>query len=269
MGDQSMTIKLIATDLDGTLLDDHGDYDRSRFARVYAALRQQGITFAVASGHFAREIAPLFEQYPDIWLIGSNGAELAKATGEVALKTFSIQTLTQIRQALAAYDELQVVLCSDQAVYTTENHSPRIAARLRESYPQLNMVAQLADVTAPIIRVDLHCTPGQTAQCAYELKPKLAGIATPVAMASDMLSLVQPGVHKGTALRALGHRLNVSPAEMLAFGDGTNDLEMLHAVKNAVAVHNAPKNVQANAAAVTGTNNDGGVLRYLEQHFLA
>ncbi|MBP5845358.1 HAD hydrolase family protein, partial [Lactiplantibacillus plantarum] len=53
------------------------------------------------------------------------------------------------------------------------------------------------------------------------------------------------------------------------FGDGTNDLEMFHYATHAVAMQNAPENVQANATAVTGTNVDNGVLDYIEQHILS
>ncbi|WP_301669167.1 HAD hydrolase family protein [Lactiplantibacillus plantarum] len=42
-----MTIKLIATDMDGTFLNDHGDYDQERFANDYAALQRRGIQFVI------------------------------------------------------------------------------------------------------------------------------------------------------------------------------------------------------------------------------
>ena len=71
-----MTIKLIATDMDGTFLNDHGDYDQERFANDYAALQRRGIQFVIASGHQAAELATTFSAYPEMWLIGGNGAEL-------------------------------------------------------------------------------------------------------------------------------------------------------------------------------------------------
>ncbi|WP_262335815.1 HAD hydrolase family protein [Lactiplantibacillus plantarum] len=71
-----MTIKLIATDMDGTFLNDHGDYDQERFANDYAALQRRGIQFVIASGHQAAELAMTFSAYPEMWLIGGNGAEL-------------------------------------------------------------------------------------------------------------------------------------------------------------------------------------------------
>ncbi|MCG0748123.1 HAD superfamily hydrolase [Lactiplantibacillus plantarum] len=83
------------------------------------------------------------------------------------------------------------------------------------------------------------------------------------------MDLIQPGMHKGRALKQLGEQLGILPDEMLVFGDGTNDLEMFHYATHAVAMQNAPENVQANATAVTGTNVDNGVLDYIEQHILS
>ncbi|WP_318765356.1 HAD hydrolase family protein [Lactiplantibacillus carotarum] len=52
-----MTIKLIATDMDGTFLDNHGEYDHPRFAKIYQELQRRDIQFVIASGHQAVELA--------------------------------------------------------------------------------------------------------------------------------------------------------------------------------------------------------------------
>ena len=63
----------------------------------------------------------------------------------------------------------------------------------------------------------------------------------------------------------LGGILGIEPADMVAFGDGGNDLEMLQLVGRGVAMANAPEPVKAVADDLAASNNDQGVLAYLEQ----
>lgn len=263
-----MTIKLIAADMDGTFLDDHGEYDRGRFAKIYQALRKRGIQFVIASGHQAVELAQFFADFPDIWLIGGNGAELMNRDAGLSAETFSRTATQQVLKVLAAYPELQVALCGTHTVSVLQTANPAFVAQMRSYYYQVASVADFDQVTDPVVKFDLICAPEQTNQLLYELKPKLAEIAVPVSGGQGSMDLIQPGMHKGRALKRLGARLHIKPEEMVAFGDGTNDLEMLHYVKTGVAMQNAPANVKANATAVTGTNLDSGVLHYIEQHIL-
>ena len=261
-------IKLIATDMDGTFLDNHGEYDRPRFAKIYQELRQRNVQFVIASGHQAMELAQYFAEYPDMWLIGGNGAELMNAEVGLSAETFSPEATAQVLAALAPYPELQIALCGEKTVHVLQHANPGFIANMRNYYYELETVSDLTAVTDPVVKFDIICPPEKTDQIMYELKPKLTGIAVPVSGGQGSMDLIQPGMHKGRALKRLGERLHIAPSEMVAFGDGTNDLEMLHYVKTGVAMQNAPANVQANAAAVTGTNLDAGVLSYIEQHIL-
>ncbi|GIQ94474.1 Cof-type HAD-IIB family hydrolase [Lactiplantibacillus plantarum] len=264
-----MTIKLIATDMDGTFLNDHGDYDQERFANDYAALQQRGIQFVIASGHQAAELATTFSAYPEMWLIGGNGAELWQREAGLKAATFSPQATQQVLAALAPYPELQVALCGTQTVHVLAHANPQFVANMRDYYYQLETCADLTTVTDPVVKFDVICPAAITEQLVYELTPKLAGIAVPASGGQGSMDLIQPGMHKGRALKQLGEQLGILPDEMLVFGDGTNDLEMFHYATHAVAMQNAPENVQANATAVTGTNVDDGVLDYIEQHILS
>ena len=171
--------------------------------------------------------------------------------------------------ALAPYPELQVALCGTQTVHVLAHANPQFVANMRDYYYQLETCADLTTVTDPVVKFDVICPAAMTDQLVYELTPKLAGIAVPASGGQGSMDLIQPGMHKGRALKQLGEQLGILPDEMLVFGDGTNDFEMFHYATHAVAMQNAPENVQANATAVTGTNVDNGVLDYIEQHILS
>ena len=82
------------------------------------------------------------------------------------------------------------------------------------------------------------------------------------------MDLIQPGMHKGRALKLLGNRLGIRSTEMVAFGDGTNDLEMLRYVDTGVVMGNAPANMQTQGDTVTESNEQDGVLSYIENEIL-
>jgi len=79
------------------------------------------------------------------------------------------------------------------------------------------------------------------------------------------LEITHQGVDKATALLALGQLLGITPAEMVAIGDGENDLAMLRLVGLGIAMGNAPPSVQAAADWVTDTNNRDGVAIAIER----
>src|SRR6266571_6620533 len=79
------------------------------------------------------------------------------------------------------------------------------------------------------------------------------------------LEIIHRGVDKATALLALGQQLDIAPSEMVAIGDMDNDVAMLHMAGLGIAMGNAPVNVQAEADWVTDTNNRDGVAAAIER----
>jgi len=263
-----MSIKLIATDLDGTLLDDYGHLDRARFAHVYAALEQAGVQLVIASGRQALTMARHFRAYPNLWLIGSNGAETMQPRTSLIASTFSTPAKQQILTVLAAYPEVQVALCGFKDVFVTPGINPKLMAHLQHYYATVTPVQSLVDVNAAIVKVNIFCPAAMTAQLNYELAPKLAGIAQPIIGETGSLDLIQPGLDKGKAVRALSRRLGITADQVVAFGAGDDDLTLLQHARTGIAVPSAPAQVQAQADAVVDSNNADGVLTYIEHQIL-
>ncbi len=89
-----------------------------------------------------------------------------------------------------------------------------------------------------------------------------------VARSSDrLLEITQAGVNKAQAIRLLCGARNIPMEQTLAFGDGYNDLEMLRAVGQGVAMGNAPAAVRADADAVTLDNDRDGIAVFLNRNF--
>lgn len=93
-------------------------------------------------------------------------------------------------------------------------------------------------------------------------------IATLQAAVTGDIDIIQPGIHKANGLKELGDILGIKLSEMCAFGDGGNDLEMLREVGDGVAMKNAVPALLEVANHVTDTNDDEGVLNYIEKNIL-
>ena len=76
---------------------------------------------------------------------------------------------------------------------------------------------------------------------------------------------MNPGVTKGSGLRVLADRLGLDPAQMMAFGDTYNDIEMLDEVYYSYAVSNAEQAVRDRARFVTGSNDEYGVVSVIRE----
>lgn len=78
------------------------------------------------------------------------------------------------------------------------------------------------------------------------------------------LELVPKGIDKARSLLRLLAMLNLTPHDMIAFGDGYNDLSMLRLAGMGVAMENAAPEVRAEADYVTASNEDDGVAKAIE-----
>jgi Cof subfamily protein (haloacid dehalogenase superfamily) len=82
------------------------------------------------------------------------------------------------------------------------------------------------------------------------------------------LDLTPPGIDKGTVVDALARRLGIPPDEIVTLGDMENDVAMFRKSGFSIAMGNAPREVQAAASAVTGTNDADGFAQAVERFIL-
>jgi hydroxymethylpyrimidine pyrophosphatase-like HAD family hydrolase len=92
-----------------------------------------------------------------------------------------------------------------------------------------------------------------------------AGVAVSPSGLLGSVELTVPGVHKGTGMASLCRRLGVAQHDVVAFGDGLNDHEMLAWAGHGVAMGNALDETKAVADVVAPSNDDDGVAQVVEQ----
>ncbi|HEX3033153.1 MAG TPA: HAD hydrolase family protein, partial [Bacillota bacterium] len=110
--------------------------------------------------------------------------------------------------------------------------------------------------------------PGDIEPLKAEFQRQLGDMIVVAESKPGYLEINDPAVNKGTALKFIASSLNIEPQEIMAFGNGINDIEMLRYAGWGVAVSNSAVEVQEAARLVTGSNDEEGVADALEKYVL-
>jgi len=111
----------------------------------------------------------------------------------------------------------------------------------------------------------VSCPADATDDIVGKLRNILTGMAEPTSSGRGDIDIIQPGMNKAAGLKELGQILHVRMDEMVAFGDGGNDLEMIREVGLGVAMENAQTDVIEVSNKMTSSNQDQGVLTFISK----
>ncbi|MBR1584137.1 MAG: HAD-IIB family hydrolase [Clostridia bacterium] len=234
-------IRLIASDLDGTLLDEMGRLPDGIFDRI-RLLKERGVHFAAASGRQYGNLRRLF--FPvrdDIAYLCENGAYVV-AGGQETARCFPRAMAEEIiRDILAA--SMEVLISVPETSYLLSSagkaYTDDITYRLRNTVTVIDDPLPLAD---GFIKLSGYHPEG-VADRAAPLQEKWKNrLHVDVAGAKWLDFTLE---NKGTGIAALCRSLGVSPDDTAAFGDQYNDLSMLQAVGHPFLMENAPAGLKA------------------------
>jgi Cof subfamily protein (haloacid dehalogenase superfamily) len=257
--------KLVATDLDGTLLRTDETASR-RTLEAIAATIAAGIPFVICTARPARWIRPLAP------LVGGRGTAIC-ANGGVIWDIGSERVVRQFpipsEVALEVVARLRPVL--PQAAWAVERptafaHEP--AYRSRWPVPDDTVVDAIEVLLAAApVKLMLRSPAAGADDLVALAREALDGLVevTHSSTADTLLEMSAAGVSKGSSLAVLCQSLGIAAADVLAFGDMPNDLPMLNWAGRSVAVANAHPEVLATADEVTASCDDDGVARVLER----
>ena len=268
-----MNVKLIAFDLDGTLLDDDKHLPPENLTALQAAYAQ-GIFLVPATGRILKALpeellAPGLFRY----FIFANGALVYDLQEQRALYRARIEPELAVR--LCTYMDTLPVLydcyrgdCGymtqwmyDRApeFFETEPHILKLVKSLRRPVPDLKQKIQ--EDGLPLEKLQMFFRPEHMDERArqLELVPQLFPELIASSSLRNNIEINSARAGKGNALRALCEKLDLDTSESVAFGDGLNDADMLRAAGRGCAMQNAVPAVKEAADVTVETNNDAGV----------
>ena len=276
-----MPIRLVAIDLDGTLLDSHSTISpANRQALVEVA--QRGVQIAVVTGRryqSARKVIADLEL--PVTLITSNGAMIRSAGGEILRR--SLLPCETARRVLEATDEYRIyaVVIFDAAgrgqVMMQQGAAPEgpLGWYLTHSPEHL---LQIPDLVACLTTDPIQLMFGGPPECVGPIEPFLRAAFQPLdfhltwtkylARNLSILDVMNSGCTKGYAVATWAERLGIPSTDVMAIGDNFNDLEMLQFSGRPVVMGNSTPGLAHDGWAVTLSNDEDGVARALGRFVL-
>jgi len=279
-------IRLLAVDIDGTLLDSSGRVpDAHRDALVEAARR--GIALALVTGrsfHFTRPLAQSLAL--PFTLIVNNGAVVKDVEGRTLLR--HLLPRSAAREVLAstpAYED-SVAIVFDRDGPGGDDERQIVFERMDWSHPNrrgyfeknkafIAPVSPLADaLTEDPIQVMFNGSVGPMRQLAAELRAMPLAGQLSIALTEyelrdfSLLDVNAAGCSKGTTLARWAAAQAIGAADVMAVGDNLNDLDMLEFAGTSVVMGNAAEAVKAKGFPVTRSNDEGGLAAAIEKFAL-
>lgn len=256
-------IKLIVSDIDGTLLPDGGHTLNPELIDTILKLRAKGMQFAVASGRQWASIEKAFEPIKEkIFYLSDNGACISCCGRNLYAYTIRRELMFEVVRDARAMG-LEIMLGGPDVAYL-DSKDEVLYRLLIEGYRyRLERVDDLLKVEDDFIKASIF-HPTDAEKATVELRERYTDRLKIVVSGSQWIDFSAPGVSKGEAVRHLQEDLNISPRETIAFGDQLNDIEMLGRAYYSFAVANARPEVRKAARFQTDSNVNDGVLKILK-----
>ncbi len=275
-----MTIKLIATDLDGTFVDDQKQLLDENI-QAFSECAEKGILIVPATG---RTIIGIPEEIKNLsgvrYAITVNGASVVDLkTGEI-ISSCLLSAETAVRMMELARDSEDDIMYdayvegigyTRQAFWDNLSHYVPdkgihdLVRKTRKPVP--DNIEYIRSNCKMVDKVNLFFVTQEARARMREVLAKEPGILVSSSLPNN-LEINAAGADKGGALLRLAELLGICQEETMAFGDGENDISMIRMAGFGVAMENAEESVKAVADYITVTNNEAGVAAVLRKFVL-
>ena len=268
-----MDIRVIATDMDGTLLDPKGQLDLPRLEKILDKLDQRGIRFVIATGNEIHRMRQLLGHIAErVVLVVANGARIFENNELIQAQTWDD---AMVDKALGHFKGRE---CQDQFVVTAMNGgfvkegtvfteldkfmTPEMIEKL---YQRMNFVDEFdSSLFGGVLKMSMVVGEERLDSVLQEINDLFDGHVRAVSSGYGCIDILQDGIHKAWGLVELLKRWNLKPEQIMAFGDSENDIEMLELAGISYAMENAEEAVKRIATKVAPANSQAGVYKVLE-----
>lgn len=266
----SQSYRLLAVDVDGTLTRPDGSIS-PRTVNVIRALQKRGLHLYIASGRPPQGILPVartlgMDEFGG-YLIGFNGGLLMDyASGDVlytaALPDEALPVVVECgrRPGHAVFTYAEGCICTE----TPDNPYVHISHQ-RNGMPIRAVSDFLSQIPLPVPKCIISGEPDTMPALQREVAARLYGVADAYISDPYFLEVVRRGVDKADALARLMERLGLNHHQLIAAGDGHNDIGMIRLAAMGIAMGNAHPDVRRVADVVAPTAEQDGLAQVLEK----
>ncbi len=235
-------IRLIATDVDGTLVKDSSREVGDEVIEAIRQLTDRGIYFAIASGRQYGSIRRMFERAQrNLLFIAENGAHIIKDGQTYALTKMKREYVEGIMTDLRTLypKECHVVASTSKGCFL-ESEDENFIRLISESYRNdVTLTKDILAEDAEFVKLAVYHRESIREIGESFLIPKWKDKVKTCMAGEEWVDFMDFSVDKGNALKVLQEGLGIAPEETMAFGDNENDLGLLRAAGESYAVANA------------------------------
>lgn len=258
-------IKLIASDIDGTLLVEGSDRINPELFSVILELKKKGVVFAAASGRQYYSILHVFEPVKDdIIFICENGSNVICRGQEMASTVLNRKDAEDLTRFIRSLKGCQLTASTKNEMYVEDEDSDFIKFLSEGYHNKMCRVKDILKEDIEIIKMSIFCKTG-VADMVKDVSQKWKDRFHVVQAGDPWIDFMDYSADKGNALKTIQRQLNIKPSETMVFGDNYNDLGMIYAAEESYAVGNAQEAVKKAAKYLTKKNTEDGVLAVLKK----
>ena len=254
-------IKIIFSDMDGTLLDEQGNLPEE-FPQVIEEMKSYGVLFAPASGRQYYSLLDSFSDYKDDFLFVAENGTLVKQGGKELFSSPMPRKLALkvIKDGLANTPGYGVVCGKKSAYALHEQYTEEFQAEMHKYFTHALAVDGFDDLDDDIIKVSFFDPTANADKTLYPYLKKYNGRLQVVLASAYWVDIIGFGINKGIAIQQVQKKLKITPKECAAFGDYMNDAEMMSSVYYSYAMANAHPKVKELARFEAKSNAEHGVM---------
>lgn len=261
-------IKLIATDVDGTLVKDSSREVYDEMIEVIRSLRDEGIHFVIASGRQYGSIRKMFEHTErKLCYIAENGAHIIVNGENFSVTKMNRDYVEEIMADLRGlYSEgCHVVASTANGCYLESKDEAFIHLISEEYRNDVTLTEDILKADADIIKLAVYKQGTIRSIGESFLIPKWQDKVKVTMAGEEWVDFMDKSVDKGNALKKIQEYFHISREETMVFGDNNNDLGMILSAEESYAVENAVEELKAKAKHICPDYTKKGVCQVLRQ----
>lgn len=262
-------IKLVASDVDGTLINSKGELT-PRTKKAIKTVIDNGAFFVAASG---RQHFSLFEFFKnagfnkDIIFLAENGAILFDGGKNIFVDSIKPDFVREVVEMARTLDGVYPVLDGVDAAYY-EDDNDKLLFSVNRYFPKSQKLSDVLscleyDSICKIALLDINDAENGVYPAMKPFEDKLQVLLS----GPEWVDLINYNVSKGAALELLCQKYGIKKEERLSFGDYLNDIEMMKVCKYSFAMKNAHPKLKEAAAYIADSNDQDGVAKVIEKYF--
>lgn len=257
-------IRLVVSDVDGTLVKDGTCDINPEYYDVIRALKKLGIRIAIASGRQEDSIRKVFLPVEDeLIFISNDGACVSEGPEQVFSAPMPAEILPELVEDIQKLPDCDLALSSRDRLVYFDSASDHFVAYM-DSYRFNRQLFEGYDRLPPVYHIGVYHDP-RSAHPALGMVEKYKGRADAFVSGHEWVDFTAPGISKGAALRTIQERYGITAEETAVFGDQENDASMLREAEYSFAVAGSVAAEKKLARFIAPPMSEDGVLTVMKQ----